>query len=59
MLRDLSRALQVCPANAIGFVVTDVDVGEMYGTLHYGYADSKRTQSEPVPLRNVRARQTP
>jgi capsular exopolysaccharide synthesis family protein len=36
LLRELARALDACPPLKLGFVLTGVESGEMYGALNYG-----------------------
>ena len=52
MLRDMSRALSSCPCAKLGFVVTNVEPKDLYGTARYSHnaaaSDSRRT-----PLRGV------
>lgn len=68
MLRDLARTLEGCPAARLGFVLTDVDLSEIYGSGRYGYAQDKSSGADlpadipplppAVPTRVPRDRQS-
>ena len=53
-LRDLSRALNSCPCLRLGFVLTNVEVKEFYGTAHYGQA-ARESGRQHTEVRGVAA----
>ena len=52
MLRDMARALRSCPCGRLGFVLTNVDAHELYGSAQYTYAP-EATAEPRTPLRGV------
>lgn len=54
MLRDMSRSLGSCPCTKLGFVLTNVEPRELYGTAHHGH-DGAGSDEQPLPLRGVAA----
>jgi capsular exopolysaccharide synthesis family protein len=53
-LREMSRAVSSCPCATLGFVLTNVEAKELYGTAHYGH-DARGSDDTRTPLRGVAA----
>ena len=49
-LRDFGRALRVSPATKLGYVLTDVDLGDQYGYAGYGYGSNDGATLEELPI---------
>jgi len=55
MLRDFSRGLRASPVHKLGFVLTGVELREMYGGVNYGYLkDRPATEEQPEPPPTLR-----
>ena len=52
MLNDMARALRSCACGRLGFVLTNVDASDVYGTAHHQQAFASPDESS-TPLRGV------